>query len=112
VGSRALDLIEPRSGAGGLESLCQRRHGATVATEARRHDLSIGLTELLGEDRATTLMAYGPSRHDDVATRDDVDALSQRIDMVKSRLTARFDRLEADWNARFDTLNGRMTASC
>lgn len=91
-----------------------------MTAESRRHDLYNGLTELLGVDRADTLMAHLPTHQfDDLATRGDFDRLSDRIDNVESgltiridnverSLTKRIDRLESDLTNRFDILNQRI----
>ncbi|MFP3881790.1 MAG: hypothetical protein ACLFWH_05675 [Actinomycetota bacterium] len=52
-------------------------------SEAARNDLYNGLSELLGPERAETLMSYLPRYDPDgVATRSDVDSLrSEMVDM-------------------------------
>jgi hypothetical protein len=67
--------------------------------ESRRHDLYNGLTELLGEDRADTLMTYLPSSEGtDLATKSDLDAIEDRlvvrIDIVSQRLEGLSQRLD------------------
>ncbi len=48
--------------------------------ERARHELHAGLDELLGPERAGTLMGYlPPVGWADVATRRDLDALEQRL---------------------------------
>jgi hypothetical protein len=55
--------------------------------EARRHDLYHGLEEVLGTDRADTLMAYLPSRETtDLATGADVVDLRADIHQVRAEV--------------------------
>lgn len=57
-------------------------------SEAARNDLYNGLSELLGPDRAETLMSYLPRYDpDDVATRSDVDSIRTDIADLRSELT-------------------------
>ena len=75
-------------------------HGVMPISEAKRADLYTGLVEVLGPDRAETLMAYVP-RFDpaDVATkadlkelrvefRDGLAAVAQRLDRLSQTLVA------------------------
>lgn len=56
-------------------------------SEAARNDLYNGFSELLGPERAETLMSYLP-RYDpgDVATRSDVDSIRTEIADLRSEL--------------------------
>jgi hypothetical protein len=74
------------------------------ASEAARNDLYNGLTELLGSERAETLMAYLP-KYDptDVARRADIDRLEGRIDRVELEIREVRAGLAAV-NARLDKL--------
>lgn len=72
-----------------------------MTDEARRHDLYHGLMEVLGEERAGTLMAYLPT-HDgdglatqtDVASvRDDLTGLEQGVNQRLDIMTAAIDSL-------------------
>lgn len=74
--------------------------------EARRLDLYNGLTDFLGEDRASTLMTYLPQNESkDLATKSDlgelegrigvrIDAVSGRLDDVVLRLDGMTERLD------------------
>jgi hypothetical protein len=66
-----------------------------VPSEAARLDLYNGLNELLGPERAETLMAslpnFGPNG---VATSADFGVLQARMDSLETGLGARMDRLE------------------
>ena len=62
-----------------------------AVSEARRRDLYNVLDELLGTERADTLMAYLPAYETiEVATKDDIRRLESRLDAMD----ARFDRIE------------------
>ncbi len=77
--------------------------------ESRRRDLYNGLTEILGIERAETLMQFLPSiEGSQQATRTDVYELSIRVDDFERNLTARIDRLEQSFTARFDAMNQRL----
>ena len=70
-----------------------------ATAESRRHDLSNGLTEFIGEDRADTLMTYLPLQEStNLATRADLDALKTavtgRLDTVDHRPEAINHRLD------------------
>ena len=63
-------------------------------SEAARHDLYNGLTELLGLDRADTLMAYLPEFDpDDVATKGDIAELraATKTDIAELRAATKTD---------------------
>ena len=66
-------------------------------SEAARADLYHGLVELLGEDRAETLMTHMPRYEPaDVATKSDITELKSEIGELKVGLAAvntRLDRL-------------------
>jgi hypothetical protein len=87
--------------------------------EAARHDLYNGLVDILGENRADTLMAYLPTYDpSDLLTRSDLtafrtevasrfDAIDRRMDALEARLDrfeARLDRFEE----RFEQLGRRL----
>jgi tetrahydromethanopterin S-methyltransferase subunit G len=58
-----------------------------AVSEARRRDLYTGLDELLGTDRADTLMAYLPAYETiEVATKDDIRRIEDRLDRIENRL--------------------------
>jgi hypothetical protein len=80
-----------------------------ATSESRRRDLYNGLTELLGIERADTLMQFLPSiEGSQQATRTDVYELSIRIDDVERSLATRIDRFEHGVTARFDAMNQRL----
>jgi len=86
-----------------------------VNAEARRRDLYNGLQELLGTERADTLMAHLPLREmTELATKGDIARLEARFDGLETRfdgLEARFDGSEARFDsleARFDGLEARF----
>ena len=95
-----------------------------VNAEARRRDLYNGLQELLGTERADTLMAHLPLREmTELATKGDIARLEARFDGLEARfdgsearfdsLEARFDGLEARFGgleARVDRLDGKLDA--
>jgi len=61
--------------------------GNMAVSEARRRDLYTGLDELLGTDRADTLMAYLPAYETiEVATKDDIRRIEDRLDRIENRL--------------------------
>jgi hypothetical protein len=84
--------------------------------EARRHDLYNAAIEIFGEVNAETFMALLPAHEGiDLANRDDLfgvsDRLSGRINHLEDRfdrLEHRFDRLETRMNQRFDAVNQRL----
>lgn len=74
-------------------------------TEAARADLYHGLAEVLGTERAETLMSVLPSYElPDLATKGDIALLSARIDALEVSLGGRIGRLED----RMDRLEARM----
>jgi len=86
--------------------------------ERRRHELHVGLEELLGRERATTLMELlPPVGWSDVARRADLDrleaVLGARIDALADRTDARFKQIDARFgstDARIEGLSERMEA--
>ncbi len=90
----------------------------TVIDERARHDLYRGLEELLGSGRADTLMSLLPGvGWADVATKQDLRQLEERIE---ARMDARFARVDARFagvdaqlagvDARFTDLETRLDA--
>ena len=96
--------------AGTLEVGTFGRHRGVMATsESRRRDLYNGLTEILGMERADTLMQFLPSiEGSQQTTRTDIYGLSGRIDDVERTLTARTDKVELNLTARIDDLTTRI----
>jgi hypothetical protein len=86
-------------------------------SEEARHDLYQGLEELLGHERATTLMEHlPPVGWADVATRRDLEHLDMKFDIkleaTEARLSALIDRRlsEAVRVQVFTTLGSVMAA--
>jgi hypothetical protein len=88
-------------------------------SEESRHQLYQRLEQVLGGPEATTLMEHlPPVGWADVATRRDLDALEQRMDLrfarVEDRFTAvdhRFDAVELRldrMDSRLDRMDGRL----
>ena len=74
-------------------------------SEESRHHLYRRLEEVLGSTEAAVLMEHlPPIGWADVATKRDLDALEQRMDMRFARTEDRLDRLET----RFERLESRF----
>lgn len=69
---------------------------ATV-DERSRHELFLSIERLIGAEKAETLMSMLPSVWADVATKHDLAALEQRIDL-------RFKHCEERFEMRFEAL--------
>ena len=66
-----------------------------VVDDRSRHQLYRRLEEVLGPDEATTLIEHlPPLRWADVATKHDLAALEQRIDLRFARVEERFDGVD------------------
>ena len=79
--------------------------GFTMIEERARHELYRGVEELLGTDRADTLMSLlPPVGWADVTTKADLRSLDDRIDSRFSRVDAQFSRVDA----RFTAIDGRL----
>jgi hypothetical protein len=98
--------------AGALEVGIAGGHCSVMATaESRRRDLYNGLTELLGIERADTLMQFLPSiEGSQQATRTDIYGLSARVDDVGQNLTTRIDNVERSLTTRIDNVERDLTA--
>jgi hypothetical protein len=81
--------------------------------ERARHELYRGVEELLGTDRADTLMSLlPPVGWADVTTKTDLRSLDDRIDSRFSRVDARFTAIEARLvgiEARLDGMDARFS---
>lgn len=78
-------------------------------SEAARNDLYNGLVDVLGTQRAETLMAALPGYDiSELATKNDLGVLGARLDAVETSLMARVDGLEVGLGARMDGLEARM----
>jgi hypothetical protein len=79
-----------------------------VIDERARHELYRAVEELLGTERADTLMSLlPPIGWADVATKEDLHQLEARLE---TRMGARFDRVDARFgmvDGRFDSLESR-----
>lgn len=76
-----------------------------VVDERSRHQLYRRLEEVLGPEAATTLIEHlPPVGWADVATRHDLGALEQRIDLRLARIEERFDE-------RFNSIELRIAAA-
>jgi hypothetical protein len=83
-----------------------------VIDERARHELYRAIEELLGTERADTLMSLlPPVGWADVATKDDLHQLEARLDarlgMLESRSDGRFTELDTRWDSRFTELDTR-----
>ncbi len=75
--------------------------------ERSRHELYRRLEEVLGPEAATTLIEHlPPVGWADVATRHDLAALEERMDLRFARVDDRFDRIDD----RFAALDDRFVA--
>ena len=73
-----------------------------VLDERSRHNLYLRLEEALGPEAAATLMEHlPPLGWADVATKRDLDALEQRIELRFEALDVRFEALEHKLMAAF-----------
>lgn len=88
-----------------------------VVDERSRHELYRRIEEVLGPEAATTLIEHlPPVGWADVATKQDLARLEQRMDLrlahIDDGFNARFDLIEERFNGRFDSfeerLNGRF----
>ena len=80
-------------------------------SEAARNDLYNGLVDVLGTQRAETLMAALPGYDiSELATKNDLGVLGARLDAVETSLMARVDGLEVGLGARIDGLEASFTA--
>ena len=81
-------------------------------SDAARHDLYTGLAELLGSDRAETLMTHLPTYDPaEVATKADIAELRTDATNVESSQNDRFDRIDDRFDrleSRFNELNKRL----
>ena len=76
-------------------------------TEPQRLALHQAAREALGDEEGDTLMALTPPANTDIATRQDLDRVEERLGM---RMVALEDRLDSKFVALEDRLNGKMGA--
>jgi hypothetical protein len=66
-----------------------------VIDERARHELYLGVEEVLGTERADTLMSLlPPVGWADVATKDDIRLLQGELNNLEARMNVRFAELE------------------
>ncbi len=83
-----------------------------VVDERSRHQLYRRLEEVLGPDEATTLIEHlPPVGWADVATKHDLIALEQRIDLRFARVEERFEERFARVDERFNGVDERINAA-
>ena len=100
----------PFAGWRGIDSGLVGCHiGAMPISEAARADLYTGLVEVLGADRAETLMAHLP-RFDpaDVATRADIAATQADIAELRSELTGDTASLRSELTGDIGSLRSEL----
>ncbi len=76
-------------------------------TEPQRLALHKAARATLGDEEGDTLMALTPPANTEIATRQDLDRVEERLSM---RMVALEDRLDARMVALEDRLNGKMGA--
>src|SRR5436305_12121191 len=82
-----------------------------VVDERSRHELYRRLEEVLGSEAATTLIEHlPPVGWADVATKHDLAALEQRIDLRFDRVDDRFARVDDRFTAMDERLDERFNA--
>ena len=83
-------------------------------SEQSRFELHRGLEEVIGSERAATLMAHlPPTGWADVATKQDLAALEGRMDLRFARIDLRFDGIDQRFDVidqRFDVIDQRFEA--
>ena len=79
--------------------------------ERTRHEMYLGLEEKLGTAVADAVMQHlPPVGWADVATKHDLAALEERLDLRFAVVDVRFDAFERRVDERFDALEGRLGA--
>lgn len=80
-------------------------------TESARHKLYQQLELVIGPEEATTLMEHlPPVGWANVATKDDLHRLDDRIDRVEVALTSRIDSVEASLSSRVDSVEVALSS--
>ena len=75
-----------------------------AVSEGRSRDLYNVLDELLGTERADTLMAYLPAYETIEVAKDDIRRLENRLDHLEQR----FDQLEGRLDGGMNSVNQRL----
>ena len=71
--------------------------------ERARHDLYVALEDLVGTERADSLMGLlPPVGWADVATKHDLAELEARMDLRFEKVDLRFEKLEAHFDAKLE----------
>ena len=76
--------------------------------EKRRSELFRVMSEQLGEEPAITMFELLPPPGSDLATRDDLHGLEQRMELMEQRLDARIDGVEQRLDARIDGVEQQL----
>ena len=78
-------------------------------TEKQRHELFTKAEEVLGEANAETLMSHlPPVGWADVATKHDLAALEERLELRFDAIDAKFEARFGAVDSRFNTIEGRF----
>ncbi|HEX5615141.1 MAG TPA: hypothetical protein VFZ83_08295 [Acidimicrobiia bacterium] len=80
-----------------------------VISERARHELFVKLEQILGREEATTLMEHlPPVGWADVATKRDLDALEERMDLRFASVEHRIELLRAEFRAELAEGQGAL----
>jgi hypothetical protein len=80
--------------------------------ERARHELFLRLEQVLGPEPAESLMEMMPPvGWADVATKRDLDALEQRIDLRFEAMDHRFEAMDHKFEAKFEAMNHQLEAT-
>ncbi len=80
--------------------------------ERARHELFLRLEQVLGPEPAESLMEMMPPvGWADVATKRDLDALEQRIDLRFEAMDHKFEAMDHKFEAKFEAMNHQLEAT-